>query len=103
MDEGTLREAQRISRFAVASYGLQSVIWAQGERPGACLANANRLVKCFKAPLGLETSLRKQNFDAIVRITGEGEGQADRGCERLIDGLIDCRRRRCAAMRRRHH
>ena len=72
VDEGTLREAQRISRFAVAAYGLQSMIWAQGERPGACLANANRLVKCFKAPLGLETSLRKHNFDAIVRITGGG-------------------------------
>lgn len=27
----TLREAQRISRFAVAAYGLQGVIWAKGQ------------------------------------------------------------------------
>ncbi len=27
----TLHEAQRISRFAVAAYGLQSVIWAKGQ------------------------------------------------------------------------
>ena len=27
----TLRGAQRISRFAVAAYGLQSVIWAKGQ------------------------------------------------------------------------
>lgn len=26
-----LHEAQRISRFAVAAYGLQSVIWAKGQ------------------------------------------------------------------------
>jgi hypothetical protein len=31
VDQATLKEAQRISRFAVASYGLQSVIWAQGK------------------------------------------------------------------------
>ena len=31
VDFGTLKEAQRVSRFAVASYGLQSVIWAKGQ------------------------------------------------------------------------
>ncbi|KAI3429288.1 hypothetical protein D9Q98_005384 [Chlorella vulgaris] len=70
VDQATLREAQRISRFAVASYGLQSVIWAQGKRPNMCLANANRLVKCFKRPFGLEDKFRKRNFDAIIEITG---------------------------------
>ena len=31
VDFETLKEAQRVSRFAVASYGLQSVIWAKGQ------------------------------------------------------------------------
>lgn len=31
VDADTLHEAQRISPFAVASYGLQSVIWAKGK------------------------------------------------------------------------
>jgi hypothetical protein len=31
VDHGTLRQAQRISRFAVAAYGLQGVIWAKGQ------------------------------------------------------------------------
>ncbi|KAI3429289.1 hypothetical protein D9Q98_005385 [Chlorella vulgaris] len=70
VDQATLKEAQRISRFAVASYGLQSVIWAQGKRPNMCLANANRLVKCFKRPFGLEDKFRKRNFDAIIEMTG---------------------------------
>lgn len=40
-------------------------------RPALCLANANRLVHCLKAPLKLEAKFRKRNFDAIVEITGE--------------------------------
>lgn len=35
-----------------------------------CLANANRLVKCFKKPLGLENKFRKRNFNAIIEMTG---------------------------------
>jgi hypothetical protein len=66
----TLHDAQRISRFAVAAYGLQSVIWAKGQRPAMCLANANRLVKCLKKPFGLESKFRKRNFDAIIEMTG---------------------------------
>ncbi|KAL4447467.1 hypothetical protein ABPG75_004686, partial [Micractinium tetrahymenae] len=70
VDADTLREAQRISPFAVASYGLQSVIWAKGKRPAMCLANANRLVRCLKKPFRLEARFRKRNFDAIVQMTG---------------------------------
>ncbi len=36
-----------------------------------CLANANRLVRCLKKPFRLEARFRKQNFDAIVQMTGE--------------------------------
>jgi hypothetical protein len=39
-------------------------------RPNMCLANANRLVKCFKRPFGLEDKFRKRNFDAIIEMTG---------------------------------
>jgi hypothetical protein len=35
-----------------------------------CLANANRLVKCFKKPFALESKFKKQNFDTIVEMTG---------------------------------
>jgi len=35
-----------------------------------CLANANRLVRCFKRPFKLDHRFRKRNFDAIVDITG---------------------------------
>jgi hypothetical protein len=41
-----------------------------------CLANANRLVKCFKRPLGLENKFRKQNFDTILQMTGKIERRA---------------------------
>jgi hypothetical protein len=48
-----------------------------------CLANANRLVKCFKKPFALESKFKKQNFDTIVEMTGEHAGHEGSVWDRL--------------------
>ena len=54
-----------------------------------CLANANRLVKCFKKPLGLENKFRKRNFDAILSITGELGLRCRRAAAELLANSFD--------------
>lgn len=45
-----------------------------------CLANANRLVRCFKRPFALESKFRKKNFDAILDMTGKLPWMGSRVC-----------------------
>ncbi|GAB4816306.1 hypothetical protein N2152v2_003352 [Parachlorella kessleri] len=66
-----VEEAQRISRFAIAAYGLRmNAVWGKGKRPAACSGNVNLMAKCAGSCFRMEDKFRKRNFDAIVDITG---------------------------------
>ncbi|GAB4819117.1 hypothetical protein N2152v2_006163 [Parachlorella kessleri] len=66
-----MKEARRISKFAVGAYGLQSIVWGKGKRPAMCMGNVNMLLKCLGRPLRLENKFRKRNFNAILDVTGK--------------------------------
>ncbi|GAB4821005.1 hypothetical protein N2152v2_008051 [Parachlorella kessleri] len=65
-----LEEAHSVRRFAVGAYDLQSVLWAKGRPAPMCLGNINMFLKCLGRPLQLDSKFRKNNFKAIMKITG---------------------------------
>ncbi|KAL6771318.1 hypothetical protein ACKKBG_A25860 [Auxenochlorella protothecoides x Auxenochlorella symbiontica] len=65
-----LRQAQSMSLYAIAAYGLQNIAWGRGKRPPTCAANVNLFRKCMSKVFRLQNSYRQQNCEAILEVTG---------------------------------
>ncbi|KFM25325.1 hypothetical protein F751_0863 [Auxenochlorella protothecoides] len=64
-----LRQAQSMSLYAIAAYGLQNIAWGRGKRPPTCAANVNLFRKCMSKVFRLQNSYRQQNCEAILEVT----------------------------------
>uniref|UniRef100_A0A1D2A505 sn-1-specific diacylglycerol lipase n=1 Tax=Auxenochlorella protothecoides TaxID=3075 RepID=A0A1D2A505_AUXPR len=65
-----LRQAQSMSLYAIAAYGLQNIAWGRGKRPPTCAANITLFRKCMSKVFRLQDSYRQRNCEAILEVTG---------------------------------